>query len=134
MVKINNETKTILVIEKDSQVRKHIEEILASEKLSTIATGNGKKGLRLAQEQIPDLIICDRNAADLDGYSVLRKLAEKINTAAIPVILLAEDGDRSAWRRAMEMGADDYLIKPIVTSSSRSSELCIPPGKFLSFT
>ncbi len=121
MVKINNETKTILVIEKDSQVRKHIEEILASEKLSTIATGNGKKGLRLAQEQIPDLIICDRNAADLDGYSVLRKLAEKINTAAIPVILLAEDGDRSAWRRAMEMGADDYLIKPIVTEELRNA-------------
>ena len=114
MANLSEKKQTILVIEKDLQVRKQIEKILAIDNFSTIATKNIKRALQLAKQKIPDLILCGITISDLNSDGVLAKLRQDSTIATMPIILLAATDDRLAWRRGMEMGADDFLFKPIV--------------------
>ncbi|WP_066377018.1 MULTISPECIES: response regulator [unclassified Anabaena] len=102
----------ILVIEDDINVRHNILELLENEGFHLIAAENGKLGVQLAQEEHPDLIICDVMMPELDGYSVLKVLRQHPTTAMIPLIFLTAKSDKTDFRQAMAMGADDYIIKP----------------------
>jgi CRP-like cAMP-binding protein/CheY-like chemotaxis protein len=77
-----------------------------------ITAENGKIGVELAMKHQPDLILCDIMMPELDGYGVLYMLNKFENTMQIPFIFLTAKSERSDMRKAMEMGADDYLIKP----------------------
>src|SRR5690606_18505168 len=72
----------------------------------------GKTGVDLALQFVPDLILCDIMMPVLDGYGVLYMLSKHETTANIPFIFLTAKAERADLRRAMEMGADDYLTKP----------------------
>lgn len=72
----------------------------------------GKKGVDMALKHLPDLILCDIMMPELDGYGVLYMLTKNEVTADIPFIFLTAKTERSDLRKAMEMGADDYLTKP----------------------
>lgn len=68
-------------------------------------------GLQVAREQIPDLIICDICMPELDGYQVLRKLREDQVTSRIPFIFLSGEPIEKNYRRAIKLGANDYVPK-----------------------
>ncbi|MCL1475923.1 response regulator [Argonema antarcticum A004/B2] len=104
--------KKILVIEDEALIRSNILDLLESENFQTIGAENGGIGIRLAQEQIPDLIICDIMMPDMDGYSVLTELRQNPVTEMIPFIFLTAKADRDDLRLGMELGADDYITKP----------------------
>lgn len=103
--------KSILVIEDDSIVRELIATGLAKT-YKTIVAEDGELGLELAQKHLPDLIISDIAMHGLDGISLLRRLREDELTQAIPLLFLTGRGDYATIRRAMSLGADDYLLKP----------------------
>ncbi len=103
----------ILVIEDDPIIRKNLLTLLRAEGFETISSDNGSSGVKLAQNQQPDLIICDIIIPQLDGYGVLKTLQQHPVTAAIPFIFLSSKADWSDWRMGMRLGADDYLIKPV---------------------
>ncbi|NER36530.1 MAG: EAL domain-containing protein [Oscillatoria sp. SIO1A7] len=105
----------ILVIEDELEVRENILETLKAEKFDVTEAENGFAGTRLAIALQPDLIICDVMMPQLDGYGVLRVLRQNENTATIPFIFLTAKSEKADWRRGMELGADDYLIKPFST-------------------
>lgn len=73
---------------------------------------NGKEGIEAAQKYHPDLIICDIMMPGVDGYGVLHVLHKDPETQNIPFIFLTSKSERSDFRSAMEMGADDYITKP----------------------
>jgi CRP/FNR family cyclic AMP-dependent transcriptional regulator len=73
---------------------------------------NGKEGIEVAQKHVPDLIICDIMMPGVDGYGVLHILHKDPATQNIPFIFLTAKSERSDFRAAMEMGADDYITKP----------------------
>ncbi|HCF26619.1 MAG TPA: GGDEF domain-containing response regulator, partial [Cyanobacteria bacterium UBA11049] len=73
---------------------------------------NGRVGIQLAQEQLPDLILCDVMMPELDGYGVLNALRQNPATAAIPFIFTTAKASKTDLRQGMELGADDYLTKP----------------------
>lgn len=104
--------KKILVIEDDKTILANIIELLEEQDFKVLDADNGLIGLRLAQAHIPDLILCDVMMPEQDGYSVLTELRKDPLTAAIPFIFLTALADRPHTRKAMELGADDYLIKP----------------------
>lgn len=79
---------------------------------NTLAAEDGMSGIKVANEQFPDLIICDINMPKLDGYGTLTALRENEATATIPFIFLSGATDKLNVRRGMELGADDYLTKP----------------------
>ncbi|NEO59389.1 MAG: EAL domain-containing protein [Moorea sp. SIO4G2] len=103
----------ILVIEDEPIIRKNLLTLLRAEGFETISSDNGNSGVKLAQEEQPDLIICDIIIPQLDGYGVLKTLQQHPITAAIPFIFLSSKADWSDWRMGMRLGADDYLIKPV---------------------
>jgi two-component system sensor histidine kinase/response regulator len=102
----------ILVIEDDHAVRSNLLEILDAEGFSVMGAENGRVGVQLAHDYLPDLVICDIMMPGLDGYGVLTELRQGPTTAAIPFIFLTARGAKSDLRQGMELGADDYLVKP----------------------
>ena len=103
----------ILVIEDDAQTRQNIEIILEMENHRVFTARDGRAGLELARREKPDLIVCDLMMPELDGHDVLRALRADAETAAIPFIFLTARAERADQRTGMNLGADDYLCKPI---------------------
>lgn len=102
----------ILVIEDEESIRENILELLEAEDFDAIWADNGILGFQLAKQQLPDLILCDVMMPELDGYAVLRALKGEPATATIPFILLTAKADKADFRQGMELGADDYVLKP----------------------
>jgi two-component system, sensor histidine kinase and response regulator len=105
-------TQTILVIEDEINVGLNIKEILESGGLNAIVAANGKIGIQMAKEQLPDLIVCDIMMPDMDGYGVLTELHQDPATTTIPFIFLTAKTTRDDLRQGMNLGADDYITKP----------------------
>jgi len=76
---------------------------------SVISAASGGRGLELLAAQKPDLVILDVNLPDLDGFQVLQRIRESSN---VPVVMLTVKGKDTDVARGLEMGADDYMIKP----------------------
>ena len=104
--------KSILVIEDNIDIRENTAEILDLAGYKTFTAENGKRGVELALQQKPDLIICDIMMPELDGYGVLHLLRKNEDTRNTPFIFLTAKIERTDFRKGMEMGADDYITKP----------------------
>lgn len=105
----------ILTIEDEDNIRDTIIETLTLEGFEVIQAENGKVGLKLAQEHLPDLIICDVIMPELNGYDVLRQLNQQRQTQGIPFIFLTAKNSLKDFRYGMNLGANDYLMKPFTT-------------------
>ncbi|MCW5553992.1 MAG: response regulator transcription factor [Verrucomicrobiae bacterium] len=103
----------LLIIEDDEQTRENLQIILNMEGYAVSSAGDGRDGLKLAQSERPALIICDVSMPEMDGHEVLRQLRNDPKTAEIPFIFLTAQGERHQQRAGMNMGADDYLCKPL---------------------
>jgi len=107
------EKKNILIIEDNTDIREGTAEILELTGGYTVYTAqDGREGVDLAVKHVPDLILCDIMMPELDGFGVLYMLHKNEQTMHIPFIFLTAKAERSDMRKAMEMGADDYLTKP----------------------
>jgi DNA-binding NtrC family response regulator len=102
----------LLVIEDDLLVRSNILDLLEAEGYHGIGAENGERGVELAVQHLPDLVICDVSMPGIDGYQVYEILRERPATAVIPFIFLSARADRADVRRGMALGADDYVTKP----------------------
>lgn len=102
----------ILVIEDDELIRETLLQLLESHNYRAIVAENGRFGVQMALSEIPDVILCDVQMPELDGYDVLRTLRQNSLAATIPFIFLTAQSDKTDFRRGMELGADDYLTKP----------------------
>jgi diguanylate cyclase (GGDEF)-like protein len=103
----------ILIIEDDDLIRDSIVEIIEFEGFEVVSAKNGVQGLRLAQDFRPDLIICDVMMPGLDGHEVLARLRKVPGLALTPFIFLTAKSGMSDLRQGMNLGADDYLTKPV---------------------
>lgn len=103
---------TILVIEDSAVVRTNLCEWLELKNYNVHSAEDGIMGLRLIDSFQIDLIICDINMPRLDGFGVLKALRKKSNSK-IPFIFLTAETDRNNRWKAMQLGANDYLNKPI---------------------
>ena len=106
------DSKTILVIEDNEEVRENLEEILELYGYTVVLAEDGKVGVEKAIEHQPDLILCDVMMPRLDGFGVLNILSKKPETASIPFIFLTAKAEKADFRRGMNLGADDYVTKP----------------------
>jgi DNA-binding response OmpR family regulator len=99
----------ILVVEDDPQVRSALLRALAERDYATSSAATGMAGLEAAMSGRPDLVIVDLGLPDVDGYEVLRMLRA---VSSVPVIVATAREDEGEIVRALDAGADDYLVKP----------------------
>lgn len=104
--------KKVLIIEDNDDIRENIVELLTYAGFRVLSADNGKKGVDLALEHVPDIILCDIMMTGMDGYGVLHLLHKNEITRPIPFIFITAKSERSEIRKGMELGADDYLTKP----------------------
>jgi two-component system, sensor histidine kinase and response regulator len=105
--------KRILCIEDDPGTRMSIRMMLEDSGFEMEEAENGKKGVELALNLLPDLIICDIRMPGLDGFETLEELRKHESTAHIPLIFLTGEDPRAHLRKGMNLGASDFLCKPI---------------------
>jgi len=101
------------VIEDEPEMRRNLTTILRLEKFDPLPAENGRVGLELAKKKKPDLILCDVMMPVLDGYGVIAALRADPETVAVPFIFLTAKGEKPDIRAGMNLGADDYLTKPV---------------------
>ena len=104
--------RTILVIEDDVFVRDNIQDLLKGEGFFVLIAEDGREGLEMALHRQPDLILCDVMMPHMDGHQVLRLLRADPRSMAIPFIFLTAKASHTDIRAGMDLGADDYLVKP----------------------
>src|SRR5262250_1952386 len=108
--------KKILIIEDEPEMRRNIAALLRFKGYEPITAENGRVGVEMARRQQPDLILCDVMMPELDGYGVLRALQADPKLALIPFIFLTAKGEKDDLRSGMNLGADDYLTKPVANA------------------
>lgn len=101
----------IVIIEDDAQVRELVARYLEREGLCVVGAADGRDGLAAVAEHHPALVLLDVNLPDLDGWSILRRLRD---TAArqLAVIMLTARSDEPDRLLGLDLGADDYIVKP----------------------
>lgn len=104
--------KKILVIEDNQEVRDNIAEILELANYLVFRAENGKEGIVIAMQELPDLILCDIMMPVLDGYGMLHLMKKNDSLCNTPFVFMSAKADRIDVRKGMDLGADDYLTKP----------------------
>ena len=106
----------ILVIEDVEALREEIMETLSYEGFNVLGAENGVVGVQMTRTYLPDLIICDIAMPELDGFGTLVALRREPKTSMIPFIFVTAMTEKADMRRAMQLGADDYLTKPFTSA------------------
>lgn len=110
----DDEAPVVLIIEDNTAVRNYIKQHLISS-FQIIEAVNGQEGIDHALELLPDLIISDVMMPKKDGYEVCATLKKDQRTSHIPIILLTAKAAAEEKMKGLEIGADDYLVKPFDT-------------------
>jgi DNA-binding response OmpR family regulator len=105
--------RTILVVEDDKSIREMLSLFLSQEGFHCVVAQDGLLGVQIAKEILPDLIICDVRMPNLDGYEVLEEIRADAALSHIPFVFLSGKSEARSIRQGMNLGADDYLVKPI---------------------
>jgi len=103
----------LLIIEDELPMRTALQDVLESEGYRVMTAADGDAGLRRALDEKPDLILLDLMMPKLDGYALCAELRRQAN--AVPVLMLTAKGHIEDRVRGLDVGADDYLVKPFST-------------------
>ncbi len=104
--------RRVLVTDDEPITRMLVKVLLERDRYEVLEATNGQEALDIAIRDCPSLVLIDLNMPVMDGYEAIGELRREFTMSALPIIVLtAEDGD-SVQRRVLELGADDYLIKP----------------------
>ena len=99
----------ILLIDDEPQIQKFLRISLSSQQFEVLSAENGHKGIAMALEHHPDLVILDLGLPDLDGKHVLQRL---VGETRIPVVVLSVRANETEKVACLNMGAHDYVVKP----------------------
>ena len=108
--------KKILLVEDNAVIRFSTANFLRLNNFEVLEADNGATALQLAKEELPDLLLCDINLPKLDGYGVLQTLRQNSATSNISFVFLTSETCTPTCRRALQLGANDCLTKPVNNS------------------
>lgn len=110
--------KKILLVEDDSFLSDICSKKLLKEGFDVVVAKNGEEALKLTESFVPDLILLDVVIPNINGLEVLKRIRsnEKESIKNIPIIMLTNLGQEGDLKKAMDLGADDYLVKASFTT------------------
>lgn len=103
----------ILIVEDNQENRDALSRRLERRGYSVIVAVDGRAGVTMAQEELPDMILMDLNLPDVDGWEATRMIKADAQTAAIPIIALTAHAIAGDEQRALQAGCSDYHSKPV---------------------
>jgi phosphate regulon transcriptional regulator PhoB len=103
---------SILVVDDESDILSLLAYNIRAAGFDVLTAGEGYEALRIAKQQLPDLVILDLMLPGLDGFEVCKELKRSSETRNIPVIMLTARGEEVDRIVGLELGADDYVVKP----------------------
>jgi len=103
--------KKILIVEDEAALNQALMEFLIEERFKVLSAQDGERGLEMAQQEMPDLILLDVILPKKDGYEVLDAIKKNEKTKKIPVIMLTNLESQEDILEALEKGATTYLVK-----------------------
>jgi len=103
---------TIIVVEDDPDILHLLTFNIQSSGFEVLTSMDGNEALSLIREHLPDLIILDLMLPGLDGFEVCKQLKRDLETQSIPVIMLTAKSEEVDRIVGLELGADDYVVKP----------------------
>ena len=106
-------TEKLLIVEDNDELRNYLKTVFSA--YSLLVAANGKEGVRLAIENVPDIIVSDVIMPELDGIELCSTVKSNLITSHIPVILLTAKSDIQHKIKGIETGADAYIEKPFNT-------------------
>jgi len=119
-LEIHTDTRQLMLIVEDNQeINEYIRDIFTGS-FDVLVAENGKQGLAIAVDKIPDIIISDIMMPVMDGIELCRKLKEDVRTCHIPVIMLTAKDSLQDKTEGYNVGADSYLTKPFSGNLLRS--------------
>lgn len=104
--------ETILVVEDEADILELIRYNLSKEGYNVVGAASGEEALKKAQAQTPDLVLLDLMLPQLDGLEVCKRFKQDDRTRATPVVMLTAKGEEADVVTGLEVGADDYIVKP----------------------
>ena len=108
-----NRTRSRVLITDDEPItRMLIKLLLERENFEVLEAANGKQAVDIATRERPDLMIVDLNMPEMDGYEAIARLRRDITMATLPIMVLTSEEGPGVENRVLELGADDYIIKP----------------------
>ena len=103
----------ILIVEDDKDIRESLQEIFELSGYQVSTAANGKLGYDSIMENCPDLVVCDVDMPELDGFELLQAINQRLkNTIIPPFLFLTAKVEPQDLRHGMNLGADDYIFKP----------------------
>jgi type IV pilus assembly protein PilB len=110
----------LLVVDDDPAIRKVVSITLKSLFPTILEASNGEDGLRLARQNLPDMMILDVMMPGMSGYEVCTHLRKSLDTSQVPIILLSAISEEEGSRQGLDVGADDYVAKPFSAAKLKS--------------
>jgi type II secretory ATPase GspE/PulE/Tfp pilus assembly ATPase PilB-like protein len=102
----------VLVVDDDRMIRMLVKLLLEKEGYDVIEGENGVQAIELARRERPELLVLDLMMPEMDGFEAIGRLRSEMTLAALPVVVLTAESGPDTERRVLELGADDYLVKP----------------------
>ena len=103
---------TILLIEDNLDILENVREFLEMEGYFVLHTSNSLTGIKMAEEHLPDLIICDVIMPEPNGLEVLNTLKSNFKTSCIPFIFCSSLSEKKQVKDALLLGATQFIVKP----------------------
>lgn len=119
VLSVENGKPSLLVVEDNREILDYVAESFIDE-FDVLKAGDGREGLALALDKVPDVIISDVMMPNMDGNAMCRALKKDIRTSHIPIILLTAKDSFEAKEKGYDSGADSYITKPFTHSLLRS--------------
>lgn len=107
-------THTVLIVDDEPMTRKLLRLMLSRANYEVLEAVDGREALDMVANHNPDAILLDVMMPGMNGYAVCMRLRSQAKTAQLPIIMLSARGDNEGIRRALEVGATQFMNKPIV--------------------
>jgi len=111
MAQVPNGARKVLVVDGDSATRNDVRSAVAQDGYQVVEAETGAEGLRQVEALHPSLVLLEVTLPDASGFDVCRELRKK--DTAVPVIMMSSRSDEIDAVVALEIGADDYVVKPL---------------------
>jgi type IV pilus assembly protein PilB len=102
----------VLITDDEPITRMLVKLLLEREKFTVLEATNGREAVEIATRERPDLLLIDLNMPEMDGYEAIQRMRRDLSLATLPIVVVTAEDGPGIERRVLELGADDYIVKP----------------------